>query len=50
MSKNVKDCLVKGGLAGAGSIIIGRINKTEASKLAKMAVTSGGAACLAAIT
>ncbi|MEW2581197.1 hypothetical protein [Streptomyces syringium] len=50
MSKNVKECLVKGGLIGAASVVVGRINKTEASKLAKIAVTNGGAACLAAVS
>ncbi|MFF8786512.1 hypothetical protein [Streptomyces sp. NPDC015125] len=48
--KSVKTCLVKGAVAGAAAIVIGRINKTIAKKLAKETVTAGAAACVAAIT
>lgn len=48
--ENVKNCLVKGAVAGAGAIVIGRINKTLAKKLAKETVTAGATACVAAIT
>ncbi|GES31490.1 hypothetical protein San01_39770 [Streptomyces angustmyceticus] len=49
ISKNVKNCLIKGAVAGAGAIVIGRINKTAAEKLAKETVAAGATACVAAI-
>lgn len=48
--KKAKDCLVKGGVAAAGAIVVGRVNKELAGRLAKQTVVAGATACVAAIT
>ncbi|NUR00694.1 MAG: hypothetical protein HOY79_30455 [Streptomyces sp.] len=49
MSKKVKDCLVKGVVAGAGALIIGRVNKDLAEKVARNTVAAGATACVSAL-
>ncbi|MEU6257774.1 hypothetical protein [Streptomyces sp. NPDC047043] len=51
MSKKTKNCLVNASVAAAISLIVGRINKDLASKVAKQAVGAGaGAGATSCIT
>lgn len=50
LPKNVKDCLIKGGVGAAGAIVVGRVNKEIATRLAKQTVVAGATACVAAVT
>ncbi|MFJ4188322.1 hypothetical protein [Kitasatospora sp. NPDC089509] len=46
MSEVAKNCLVKAGIGGAVALVIGRVNATEARKLAITVVATGAGACL----
>jgi len=48
--EKAKGCLVEGGVAAAGAIVVGRVNKELADRLAKQTVIAGATACVAAIT
>ncbi|MEU6702405.1 hypothetical protein [Streptomyces wuyuanensis] len=49
MSKTAKDCLIKGGVAGAGALVVGRFNKDVADKIARNTVAAGVTACITAL-
>ncbi|WP_339130584.1 hypothetical protein WJM95_17070 [Streptomyces sp. f51] len=49
MSKKAKDCLIKGAVAGAGALIVGRFNKDLAEKIARNTVAAGATACISAL-
>ncbi|MFF4258969.1 hypothetical protein ACFY1L_48115 [Streptomyces sp. NPDC001663] len=49
MSKKTKNCLVNASVAAAISLIVGRINKDLASKVAKQAVGAGATSCITAL-
>ncbi|CAM5238076.1 hypothetical protein AB0M94_03235 [Streptomyces xanthochromogenes] len=49
MSKTAKDCLVKAGIGGAAALIVGRINKDLAKKIATNVVAGGVTGCLSSL-
>ncbi|WP_405872348.1 MULTISPECIES: hypothetical protein [unclassified Streptomyces] len=49
MSKKTKNCLVNASVAAAISLIVGRVNKDLASKVAKQAVGAGATSCITAL-
>ncbi|MEU9198311.1 hypothetical protein [Streptomyces hundungensis] len=49
MSKTAKDCLVKAGIGGAAALIVGRVNKDLAKKIATNVVAGGVTGCLSSL-
>ncbi|MFJ3883365.1 hypothetical protein ACIPW5_38700 [Streptomyces sp. NPDC090077] len=50
MNEMVKDCLVKGGIGGAGALIVARfISKDVAKDIVSKTVVAGATGCLAAL-
>ncbi|WP_371653851.1 MULTISPECIES: hypothetical protein [unclassified Streptomyces] len=50
MSETAKNCLVKAGIGGAAALIVGRVNKDLAKKIATNVVAGGVTGCLSSLT
>ncbi|GGS16337.1 hypothetical protein Snoj_30520 [Streptomyces nojiriensis] len=44
-----KDCLLKAGIGGAAALIVGRVNKDAAKKIATSVVAGGVTGCLSGL-
>ncbi|MCX5388143.1 hypothetical protein [Streptomyces sp. NBC_00083] len=49
MSKTAKDCLVKAGIGGIAALVVGRVNKDIAKKIATNVVAAGATGCLSSL-
>lgn len=49
MSETAKNCLVKAGIGGAAALIVGRVNKDVAKKIATNVVAGGVTGCLSSL-
>ncbi|MER6251458.1 hypothetical protein ABT224_08785 [Streptomyces sp. NPDC001584] len=49
MNQRAKDCLLKAGIGGAAALIVGRVNKDAAKKIATSVVAGGVTGCLSGL-
>ncbi|MFD9797125.1 hypothetical protein ACFWXK_40015 [Streptomyces sp. NPDC059070] len=49
MSETAKNCLIKAGIGGAAALIVGRVNKDLAKKIATNVVAGGVTGCLSSL-
>jgi hypothetical protein len=49
MTKTAKDCLIKAGIGGAVALVVGRVNKDAAKKIATNVVAGGVSGCLSSL-
>ncbi|MFE2142188.1 hypothetical protein ACFXA3_10615 [Streptomyces sp. NPDC059456] len=49
MTDMVKNCLIKAGIGGAGALVVGRVNKEVAEKIATSVVAAGVTGCLTSL-
>ncbi|MEU7602181.1 hypothetical protein [Streptomyces sp. NPDC041003] len=49
MTQRAKDCLLKAGIGGAAALVVGRVNKDAAKKIATSVVAGGVAGCLSGL-
>ncbi|MFD8024077.1 hypothetical protein ACFV6G_27120 [Streptomyces lavendulae] len=49
MNQRAKDCLLKAGIGGAAALVVGRINKDAAKKIATNVVAGGVTGCLSGL-
>ncbi|MGW6615194.1 hypothetical protein ACWGA0_17325 [Streptomyces erythrochromogenes] len=49
MNQRAKDCLLKAGIGGAAALVVGRINKDAAKKMATSVVAGGVTGCLSGL-